>query len=100
MPYKLKGRNVLITGGSRCADQQSDTTGHCWHDLIFLRRGLGALLAEKFGDEGCNVAINYNESRDRAEATAAKVEKAYHVKTVIIQGVSLRMFNLYRTRLY
>ncbi|KAL8797382.1 MAG: hypothetical protein Q9195_000537 [Heterodermia aff. obscurata] len=65
MPYKLTGRNVLITGGSR---------------------GLGALLVEKFAAEGCNVAINYNESLDRAKATAAKAEKDCNIKTVLIQG--------------
>ena len=51
-------------------------------------RGLGALLAEKFAAEGCNVAINYNASQDRALAVAKKVEESYNVKTVLIQGVN------------
>ena len=41
-------------------------------------RGLGALIAEKFAAEGCNVAINYNASRERAEQVAEKLEKEYH----------------------
>lgn len=45
-------------------------------------------MAEKFAAEGCNIAINYNASQDRAKETADKVEKDYKVKTVLIQGVS------------
>ncbi|KAL8721120.1 MAG: hypothetical protein Q9225_002143 [Loekoesia sp. 1 TL-2023] len=66
MPYDLKGRNVLITGASR---------------------GLGALLAEKFAAEGCNVAINYNASEDRAKKVADKVQKTYNRKAIIVKGV-------------
>ncbi|PGH27519.1 hypothetical protein AJ80_00760 [Polytolypa hystricis UAMH7299] len=65
MPYSLKGRNVLITGGSR---------------------GLGALVAEKFAAEGSNIAINYFASLDRAKETAQKIEAQYPVKTIIVQG--------------
>ncbi|KAL8929360.1 MAG: hypothetical protein Q9172_000533 [Xanthocarpia lactea] len=65
MPYKLKGRNVLITGASR---------------------GLGALLAEKFAAEGCNVAINYNASEDRAQQVAEKIRKTYDCKAIIVKG--------------
>lgn len=65
MPYSLKGRNVLVTGGSR---------------------GLGALVAEKFAAEGCNIAINYVSNSERAEQTAKKIEKEYKAKTIIVQG--------------
>ena len=65
MPYDLRGRNVLVTGGSR---------------------GLGALVAEKFAAEGCNIAINYVTNLERAQQTAAKVEKDCAVKTVLVQG--------------
>ncbi|KAL1960199.1 hypothetical protein VTO42DRAFT_8742 [Malbranchea cinnamomea] len=65
MPYSLKGRNVLVTGGSR---------------------GLGALIAERFAAEGSNVAINYVANVDRAKQTADKIETEYGVKTVILQG--------------
>ncbi|MCJ1255606.1 hypothetical protein MMC24_003423 [Lignoscripta atroalba] len=66
MPYALKGRNVLVTGGSR---------------------GLGALVAQKFAAEGCSgVAINYVANLERAKQTAEKIEKEYKAKTVVIQG--------------
>jgi len=64
MPYSLKGRNVLVTGGSR---------------------GLGALICERFAAEGCNVAVNYVASEDKAKEVAANVEKC-KVKAVVIQG--------------
>lgn len=50
-------------------------------------RGLGALIVEKFAAEGCNVAINYNQSEDRARSVAERVEKAYDVKCAVLQGV-------------
>ncbi|KAI9733230.1 MAG: hypothetical protein M1834_003314, partial [Cirrosporium novae-zelandiae] len=53
MPYSLTGRKVLVTGGSR---------------------GLGALIAEKFALEDCNVVISYVENEPRARETAAKIE--------------------------
>ncbi|KAH8793647.1 short-chain dehydrogenase/reductase-like protein sdr [Hyaloscypha sp. PMI_1271] len=65
MPYSLKGRNVLVTGGSR---------------------GLGELICLKFADEGCNVAINYNSSADKAAAVAKKVEQDYGTRAFTIQG--------------
>ena len=48
-------------------------------------RGLGAVVAEKFAAEGSNVAINYFSNVGRAKETAAKVEKDYGVKAIIIQ---------------
>ncbi|MCJ1234714.1 hypothetical protein MMC14_002677 [Varicellaria rhodocarpa] len=66
MPYSLKNRNVLITGGSR---------------------GLGALVAEKFAGEGCTgIAINYVSNVKRAQATAEKIEKTYGTKPIVVQG--------------
>ncbi|KAH8799177.1 short-chain dehydrogenase/reductase-like protein sdr [Xylogone sp. PMI_703] len=65
MPYSLKGRNVLVTGGSR---------------------GLGEIVCLKFAEEGSNVAINYNSSAKKAEELAAKLVKEYGVKTITIQG--------------
>jgi len=65
MPFNLKGRNVLVTGGSR---------------------GLGELICYKFAQEGCNVAINYNASADRAKGVAEKIEKDYGTKAFLIQG--------------
>jgi NAD(P)-dependent dehydrogenase (short-subunit alcohol dehydrogenase family) len=65
MPYSLKGRNVLVTGGSR---------------------GLGALICEKFAEEGANIMINYVSAADRAEEVKQRCEK-HGVKAAIIQGV-------------
>ncbi|UKZ81752.1 hypothetical protein TrVFT333_009524 [Trichoderma virens FT-333] len=64
MPYSLKGRNVLVTGGSR---------------------GLGAVICKKFAEEGANVAINYVSNADAAQEVADSL-KEYPVKTFIIQG--------------
>lgn len=65
MPYSLRGRNVLITGGSR---------------------GLGALVAEKFAAEGSNVAMNYNSNKAAADNVASEISSKYGVKTIVIQG--------------
>ncbi|KAE8454084.1 hypothetical protein EG329_007862 [Mollisiaceae sp. DMI_Dod_QoI] len=66
MPYSLKGRNVLVTGGSR---------------------GLGEYICIKFAQEGSNVAINYNASPERAKGVQAKIEEeCKNVKTFVIQG--------------
>ncbi|KJX99917.1 short chain dehydrogenase/reductase like protein [Zymoseptoria brevis] len=65
MPYALKGRNVLITGGGR---------------------GLGAEVARRFAAEGSNVAINYVASEAPARKLAEELESQYSVKTTVIQG--------------
>ncbi|KAH8699140.1 short chain dehydrogenase/reductase [Talaromyces proteolyticus] len=65
MTYALRGRQVLITGGSR---------------------GLGALVAERFAAEGCNVAINYLSSKLVAEELAEKLRKKYNITACSIQG--------------
>ncbi|KAJ5670310.1 uncharacterized protein N7477_005673 [Penicillium maclennaniae] len=65
MPYSLKGRNVLITGGSR---------------------GLGALVANKFAAEGSNVAINYVSNKETADQVASEIASNYGVKTIVVQG--------------
>lgn len=70
MVYILKGRNVLVTGGSR---------------------GLGAAIVRRFAGEGCNVAINYLTSRDQATEIANEVQISHGVKTVVIQGDMSRM---------
>jgi len=48
---------------------------------------LGAVVAQKFAAEGCNIAINYVGNHDRAKQTAQKLEKEYGTKMVVIQGV-------------
>ncbi|KAH6608277.1 hypothetical protein Trco_004590 [Trichoderma cornu-damae] len=65
MPYSLKGRNVLVTGGSR---------------------GLGALICKKFAEEGANVAINYVSNAEAAREVADSLEKEYSCKVLIIKG--------------
>ncbi|CEJ54480.1 hypothetical protein PMG11_00788 [Penicillium brasilianum] len=65
MPYSLRGRNVLITAGSR---------------------GLGAVIARKFAAEGSNVAINYVSSKETADKVASDLAAKYNVKTIVIQG--------------
>jgi NAD(P)-dependent dehydrogenase (short-subunit alcohol dehydrogenase family) len=65
MPYELKGRRVLVTGGSR---------------------GLGALICEKFAIEGACIMVNYVSNKEKAEQVARKVE-TYGVKAYIVQGV-------------
>ena len=70
MPYTLKGRRVLITAGSR---------------------GLGALVAKRFGAEGCNVAVNYASSREAAAQVVGEVERG-GTRAISLQGVS-RLFD-------
>ncbi|KAL4741726.1 hypothetical protein BDV11DRAFT_52561 [Aspergillus similis] len=65
MPYALQGRNVLVTAGSR---------------------GLGAVVAQKFAAEGCNVAINYFSSKEAAEKVTSDIRAQYKVKVILIQG--------------
>ncbi|KAF2845790.1 short-chain dehydrogenase/reductase-like protein SDR [Plenodomus tracheiphilus IPT5] len=64
MPYSLKGRNILVTGGSA---------------------GLGELISTTFASEGANIAINYFNRIEPAQ----KVQKAckeHGVKAVIIKA--------------
>ncbi|UKZ89676.1 putative secondary metabolism biosynthetic enzyme [Trichoderma asperellum] len=65
MPYSLKGRNVLVTGGSR---------------------GLGAIICKKFAQEGANVAINYVSNSTAAQTLADTLAKDYSSKIFVIQG--------------
>ncbi|KAI9822748.1 MAG: hypothetical protein M1832_002981 [Thelocarpon impressellum] len=65
MPYDLRNRNVLVTAGSR---------------------GLGALVAENFAREGCNVAINYLANTEAARATVERIAKVDQGMVALIQG--------------
>lgn len=58
-----------------------------WQDLDHLRRGLGAVIVDKFAAEGANVVINYVASKDKAVEVAQKAEKDHGVKTAVLQAV-------------
>ena len=65
MDLGLKGKNVLITGGSR---------------------GIGAGMAEVFAREGANVCVNYVASSERAVALAVRLKELYGVRAFAIQA--------------
>ncbi len=58
----LKGKNVLVTGGSS---------------------GIGQAIAIRFGEEGANVAINYRKGADEAQHTADVIHE--HVAAAVDQ---------------
>lgn len=64
MSNMLRGKVVLITGGSR---------------------GLGAATAEAFADHGADVAISYAASADKAKAVVEKL-KAKGVRAIAIKS--------------
>ncbi|KAK7190782.1 hypothetical protein PSPO01_02945 [Paraphaeosphaeria sporulosa] len=64
MPYSLKGRNVLVTGGSA---------------------GLGETISISFAKEGANVAVNYFNRVEPAQNVVQACEKQ-GVKAVAIKG--------------
>ncbi|KAF2004850.1 short-chain dehydrogenase/reductase-like protein SDR [Amniculicola lignicola CBS 123094] len=65
MPYDLKGRNILITGGSR---------------------GLGEVLCHTFASQGCNIVINYFNRVEAADEVKSAIESKYGVKAVVMKG--------------
>jgi 3-oxoacyl-[acyl-carrier protein] reductase len=52
--WGLEGRSALVTGGSR---------------------GIGRAIVERLAEEGCDVAVNYERSRDKAEAVAGRARE-------------------------
>ena len=64
--YNLKGRKVLVTGASR---------------------GLGAAIAKAFAEEGCDLAITYLGSKDKAEAVAINLRVSNGIKVAVLQAV-------------
>ncbi|CUM55891.1 uncharacterized protein AC631_05845 [Debaryomyces fabryi] len=65
MTLKLKGKVALITGGSA---------------------GLGAAIARQLAAENVNLAINYNNSEERAVKLAEELASEFGIKTVTIKG--------------
>lgn len=72
MPYTLEGRCVLVTGGSR---------------------GLGAVICEKFADQGAHIMVNYVFNKDRASEVVRKVA-VRGVKAFLVRGVRFLMLNM------
>lgn len=70
MPYSLKDRCVLVTGGSR---------------------GLGAVICRKFAEHGAHVMVNYVSNKTRAQQVVEEVD-AFGVKAALVQGVCLFRF--------
>src|SRR6056297_1990173 len=60
----LKNKNVLVTGSSV---------------------GIGQAIAIRFAQEGCNVAINYNRTKEGALKTKQEVDQ-YGVKSIVVQA--------------
>jgi NAD(P)-dependent dehydrogenase (short-subunit alcohol dehydrogenase family) len=65
--YNLTDRKVLVTGASR---------------------GLGAAIAKAFANEGCDIAITYLGSKDKAEAVATEIRSTTGRQAVTFQAVS------------
>jgi 3-oxoacyl-[acyl-carrier protein] reductase len=54
MDLKLKGKNAIVTGGTR---------------------GIGRAIALELGSAGANVALNYRKSVDKSKEVVAEIEK-------------------------
>ncbi|ODV91568.1 hypothetical protein CANCADRAFT_46601 [Tortispora caseinolytica NRRL Y-17796] len=65
MSNSLKGKGVLVTGGSA---------------------GLGAETVRKFAREGCNVVINYANNQSRADDLAEEVIEQYGIKAYVLKA--------------
>jgi NAD(P)-dependent dehydrogenase (short-subunit alcohol dehydrogenase family) len=62
---ELKGKNVLVTGGSA---------------------GLGAAICMRLARAGCNIAINYASRKEPADALAQQLQQQHGVKSIVLQG--------------
>ncbi len=65
--YNLMNRKVLVTGASR---------------------GLGAVIAKAFAQEGCDLAITYLASEAKAEAVASEIRSSTGRQVAVLQAVS------------
>lgn len=65
MDLQLQGKVALVTGGSR---------------------GLGRAISLALAAEGARVAINYQNSREQAEAIAAEIRSRHRVEAIAVPG--------------
>ena len=49
-------------------------------------RGIGNAIARRFARDGYDVVINYLQSEDRAEATAAEIRESTDVDSLVVQA--------------
>ena len=67
--YNLMNRKVLVTGASR---------------------GLGAVIAKAFAQEGCDLAITYLASEAKAKEVASEIRASTGRQVVVLQAVSYK----------
>ncbi|KAH8817228.1 putative short chain dehydrogenase [Xylogone sp. PMI_703] len=65
MPFSLRGKKVLITGGSR---------------------GLGAVIVDRFAQEGCDIILTYIQVKTSANEVARNIAEKYGVITGVLQA--------------
>ena len=46
------------------------------------------MICDKFASEGCNIAINYNSSKDAADKLGEEIKSKHGVKVISLAGVS------------
>jgi len=56
---EMKGKTLVITGATK---------------------GIGKAVAEKFAQNGVNIAFTYNSNKEAADAIAADLESKYGIK--------------------
>ena len=88
MSYNLKGRKVLVTGGSRGIGIYWLPT-HCLRCRAKIKAG--EMIVRRFAGEGCDVAINYFNSQEAAASLAKQMHEEFGIRTTVIQGDMSRM---------
>lgn len=86
---KLAGKNVLVTGGSAGLVSVNETIANCQGCRVCKEvcRGRCFPLSIFLTTAGCNVAINYANSADRANKFVKELESTYpKLKFAVIQA--------------